>query len=84
MGPEGKKPGNVRREAAGIGPSSPDHGYLDGQLLVAMPVMGDPRFEVAGSLLENEDEVCYSAVASWTRCTRSPGAPTRFGGRFLM
>ncbi|MFY9954068.1 YqgE/AlgH family protein [Bradyrhizobium sp.] len=45
MGPEGKKPGNVRREAAGIGPSSPDHGYLDGQLLVAMPVMGDPRFE---------------------------------------
>jgi putative transcriptional regulator len=45
MGPEGKKPGNVRREAAGMGHNSPDHGYLDGQLLIAMPVMGDPRFE---------------------------------------
>jgi putative transcriptional regulator len=45
MGPEGKKPGDVRREAAGIGHNSPDHGYLDGQLLIAMPVMGDPRFE---------------------------------------
>ena len=45
MGPEGKKPGNVRREAAGIGHNSPDDGYLDGQLLIAMPVMGDPRFE---------------------------------------
>jgi putative transcriptional regulator len=45
MGPEVKKPGNVRREAAGIGHNSPDDGYLDGQLLIAMPVMGDPRFE---------------------------------------
>jgi len=45
MGPEGKKPGNVRREAAGIGHHSPDDGYLDGQWLIAMPVMGDPRFE---------------------------------------
>jgi putative transcriptional regulator len=45
MGPEGKRPGNVRREAAGIDHNSPDHGYLDGQLLIAMPVMGDPRFE---------------------------------------
>src|SRR5438045_8663498 len=45
MDPEGKKPGNVRREAAGIGHNSPDDGYLDGQLLIAMPVMGDPRFE---------------------------------------
>src|SRR5437899_12556054 len=45
MGPEGKKPGNARREAAGIGHDSPDDGYLDGQLLIAMPVMGDPRFE---------------------------------------
>jgi putative transcriptional regulator len=45
MGPEGKKPGNVRRETAGIGHNSPDDGYLDGQLLIAMPVMGDPRFE---------------------------------------
>src|SRR5438045_9520235 len=45
MDPEGKKPGNVRREAAGIGHNAPDNGYLDGQLLIAMPVMGDPRFE---------------------------------------
>jgi putative transcriptional regulator len=45
MGPEGKKPGNLRREAAGVGHNSPDDGYLDGQLLIAMPVMGDPRFE---------------------------------------
>ena len=45
MGPEGKKPGNARREAVGIGHNSPDDGYLDGQLLIAMPVMGDPRFE---------------------------------------
>jgi putative transcriptional regulator len=45
MAPEGKKPANVRREAAGIGHNSPDQGYLDGQLLIAMPVMGDPRFE---------------------------------------
>jgi putative transcriptional regulator len=45
MGPEGKKPGNVRRETAGVGDNSPDHVYLDGQLLIAMPVMGDPRFE---------------------------------------
>src|SRR5438477_10414868 len=45
MGPEGKKPGNACREPAGIGHNSPDDGYLDGQLLIAMPVMGDPRFE---------------------------------------
>src|SRR5438045_4282925 len=45
MDPEGKKPGNVRREAAGIGHNSPDDGYLDGQLLIAVPVMGDRRFE---------------------------------------
>ena len=28
-----------------MGHNSPDDGYLDGQLLIAMPVMGDPRFE---------------------------------------
>jgi putative transcriptional regulator len=44
MDPEGKKPGDVRRKA-GIGDNSASPGYLDGQLLVAMPVMGDPRFE---------------------------------------
>src|ERR1700745_4535265 len=45
MDPEGRRPRTVRREAAGIGDNSSDSGYLDGQLLIAMPVMGDPRFE---------------------------------------
>jgi putative transcriptional regulator len=45
MDPEGKKPRTVRRKAAGTGGDVPAPGYLDGQLLVAMPVMGDPRFE---------------------------------------
>ena len=45
MDPEGKRPRIVRREAAGTGDNSPEGGYLDGQLLIAMPVMGDPRFE---------------------------------------
>jgi len=45
MAPEGKKPGKVRRKTAGAGDNSPDVSYLDGRLLIAMPVMGDPRFE---------------------------------------
>ena len=45
MDPEGKTPRIVGREAAGIGDNSSGRGYLDGQLLIAMPVMGDPRFE---------------------------------------
>ena len=45
MSPEGKKSKPVRRKPAGTGEHSPDDGYLDGQLLIAMPVMGDPRFE---------------------------------------
>jgi putative transcriptional regulator len=45
MDPEGRKPGKVRRKQAGIGDNSPKESYLDGQLLIAMPVMGDPRFE---------------------------------------
>ena len=51
MDPEGKRPRTVRRQAAaGVGDnssndSSSNQGYLDGQLLIAMPVMGDPRFE---------------------------------------
>src|SRR3954471_5678593 len=44
MGLEGKKRGNPRREVAGAGHNSPEQGYLDGHLLIAMPVMGDPRF----------------------------------------
>ncbi|HLX16543.1 MAG TPA: YqgE/AlgH family protein [Bradyrhizobium sp.] len=44
MNPEGKRPRTVRREAAG-GDGEQAHRYLDGQLLIAMPVMGDPRFE---------------------------------------
>src|SRR5882724_2240586 len=45
MDPEGKRPRIVRRKAAGIGDEPSARGYLDGQLLIAMPVMGDPRFE---------------------------------------
>src|SRR3954451_18016376 len=45
MDPERKRPRIVRGEAAGIGDNSSEAGYLDGQLLIAMPVMGDPRFE---------------------------------------
>src|ERR1700738_176074 len=45
MDPEGKKPRIGRRKAAGMGDNSAGRGYLDGQLLIAMPVMGDPRFE---------------------------------------
>jgi putative transcriptional regulator len=45
MDPEGKGPGKVRRRTAGVGDNSAGRGYLDGRLLVAMPVMGDPRFE---------------------------------------
>jgi putative transcriptional regulator len=45
MDPEGKRPRIVRRQAAGVGDNSSNRGYLDGQCLIAMPVMGDPRFE---------------------------------------
>ena len=45
MGPEGKKPKTARRKDAGSGANSAGRGYLDGRLLIAMPVMGDPRFE---------------------------------------
>ena len=45
MGPEGKKPRNVRSEAADVSDGLTDNGYLDGQLLIAMPVMGVTRFE---------------------------------------
>src|ERR1700741_3149540 len=53
MDPLGKKPGDIRRrpsrtgagKAAGKGDNSSKRSYLDGQLLIAMPVMGDPRFE---------------------------------------
>src|SRR4030081_3212943 len=45
MDPEGKTPRTTSRSAAGIGDNSEGRGYLDGQLLIAMPVMGDPRFE---------------------------------------
>jgi putative transcriptional regulator len=45
MDPEGTKPGGRRRKAAAIGDNLSNSGYLDGQLLIAMPVMGDPRFE---------------------------------------
>ncbi len=43
---EGKKPKRRRGKIAGVGDhSSAGRGYLDGQILIAMPVMDDPRFE---------------------------------------
>ena len=45
MDPEGKRPRTVRRKAASRGDNAASRGYLDGQLLIAMPVMDDPRFE---------------------------------------
>src|SRR5450631_4898867 len=45
MDPRGKRPDKTSREAAGLGDNSSNRGYLDGRLLIAMPVMGDPRFE---------------------------------------
>jgi putative transcriptional regulator len=45
MGSEGKRPRVVGREASRSAVETEDHRYLDGQLLIAMPVMGDPRFE---------------------------------------
>jgi putative transcriptional regulator len=45
MDTEGKKTRIIRRKSAGSAANSPVRGYLDGQLLVAMPVMEDPRFE---------------------------------------
>src|SRR5579872_2684599 len=45
MNPEGKRHGDIRRKVTGIGDDASNGGYLDGQLLIAMPVMGDPRFE---------------------------------------
>src|SRR6478736_1803501 len=45
MSPEGKTPKTVRGKAGGIGDTPSSAGYLDGQMLIAMPVMGDPRFE---------------------------------------
>ncbi|SRR5579871_713276 len=43
MDPQGKRSGEVCPKK--IGAVDDSQGYLDGQLLVAMPVMGDPRFE---------------------------------------
>jgi putative transcriptional regulator len=48
MRPEGRT-GKTRKTVAGrgtgIGHNHAEDGYLDGQLLIAMPVMSDPRFE---------------------------------------
>src|SRR3979411_1024306 len=45
MDPEGKRPKRFRHNAPGAGGGSAEQVYLDGRLLIAMPVMGDPRFE---------------------------------------
>jgi putative transcriptional regulator len=44
MSAQSKRPKTVRREIAS-GRETEGSRYLDGQLLIAMPVMGDPRFE---------------------------------------
>ena len=43
MSPEGKAPKSPGRKV-GLGHNAPDEGYLDGQMLIAMPAMGDERF----------------------------------------
>ena len=45
MDPEGKRPRTVAARPPASATIRPIDGYLDGQLLIAMPVMGDPRFE---------------------------------------
>jgi putative transcriptional regulator len=45
MDPKGKRPKTFRHKAARDGDNAASRGYLDGQLLIAMPVMDDPRFE---------------------------------------
>jgi putative transcriptional regulator len=45
MDPEGKRPRQIRRRTARGGDDAASRGYLDGQILIAMPVMDDPRFE---------------------------------------
>jgi putative transcriptional regulator len=45
MDPESKRPRTIRHRAARRGDDAASRGYLDGQLLIAMPVMDDPRFE---------------------------------------
>ncbi|WP_159005364.1 YqgE/AlgH family protein [Bradyrhizobium sp. S69] len=45
MDPESKRPRTIRRRTARGGDDAASRGYLDGQLLIAMPVMDDPRFE---------------------------------------
>ena len=44
MDPIRKRPQAERDKAAGAGDNSSDRGYLDGQMLIAMPVMEDARF----------------------------------------
>jgi putative transcriptional regulator len=45
MGAAGKKSRMTSRRRAGSSDDASNQGYLDGRLLIAMPVMGDPRFE---------------------------------------
>jgi putative transcriptional regulator len=45
MSPEGKTAKTVGGKTGGVGDNSSESGYLDGQILIAMPVMNDPRFE---------------------------------------
>jgi putative transcriptional regulator len=44
MNPARKRPGRGRRQVDDAGADASDRSYLDGQLLIAMPVMEDERF----------------------------------------
>jgi len=44
MGAARKRPGTGRRQTGDADTGAPDQSYLDGQLLIAMPVMEDERF----------------------------------------
>jgi putative transcriptional regulator len=45
QGSERFRPRTARRRVSGSASDAQGPSYLDGQLLIAMPVMGDPRFE---------------------------------------
>jgi putative transcriptional regulator len=44
MAPQGHNAGNDHSHETGIRPEAASEGYLDGQMLIAMPVMEDERF----------------------------------------
>jgi putative transcriptional regulator len=95
MSPEGKTPKPVRRKAAGIGDNSSGEGYLDGRLLIAMPVMGDPRFErsviymcahssegAMGNIIQKADQIKLPENAETMQVLK--GGPVDTGRGFVL